>query len=192
MINILETSMPGEVNIATSGPSLELVNTSAYGRKVYREGDIAKVSIVSEDSYRNGGKAAIGGIVGGVFTGGIGLVLGAAFFGRRRQEGIYIAITHDGHNVVFKTNDKNVMTRMQIIAAKIDTNLSDSHKTLAPAALRQLPEGWKEPKESRAKGGAPVEKSEDRNKIRMEAPQVPLDPVMEAMLKQAKKLTDKN
>ena len=50
----------------------------------YRQSDITEVVEIEAEEYRSGGKAAAGAIIGGVLTGGIGLIAGAAiggFFG---------------------------------------------------------------------------------------------------------------
>lgn len=46
--------------------------------------DIIEIGL-NQDKYRSGGKAAAGAIIGGVLTGGVGLLAGAALGGRRRQ-----------------------------------------------------------------------------------------------------------
>jgi hypothetical protein len=48
--------------------------------------DIVEVGL-DEHTYRSAGKAVAGAIVGGVLTGGIGLLAGAALGGKRRKEG---------------------------------------------------------------------------------------------------------
>ncbi|UKS85971.1 hypothetical protein JQW68_19190, partial [Pseudosulfitobacter pseudonitzschiae] len=51
----------------------------------YTATDIKSVSQIDEEKFRSGGKAVVGALVGGVLTGGIGLLAGAAFGGRRRK-----------------------------------------------------------------------------------------------------------
>lgn len=49
-----------------------------------------------EGSRRSAGKAAAGAIIGGVLTGGIGLLAGAAIGGRKRDNSIAIIALNDG------------------------------------------------------------------------------------------------
>ena len=47
--------------------------------------DIVEIGL-NQETYRSAGKAAAGAIVGGVLTGGIGLLAGAALGGKRRKD----------------------------------------------------------------------------------------------------------
>jgi len=47
--------------------------------------DIVEIGL-NQETYRSAGKAAAGAIIGGVLTGGIGLLAGAALGGKRRKE----------------------------------------------------------------------------------------------------------
>lgn len=186
MISILESSLPGNLSISTSKLGFHISHDFSGGRKSYHEGDLLKVAVVNEDTYRNGGKAVVGAVVGGFLTGGIGFLAGAAIGGRRRQEGVYIVITRDGHNVVFKTDDKDAMMRLQIMAAKLDVNAILPEQAPSARISNSLPPEWKQPKEEKARGGAPIDPVEDRNRVSIAAPQPILDPVMLALLNQVK------
>lgn len=181
MLEILETSFQGKVTVVARNNIFELKST----RSTYREGDIAKVSAVSEDVYRSAGKAAAGLVIGGVLTGGIGLVVGAAFGGRRRQEGIFIIITRDGNNVVFKTDDKNTITKLHIMAAKLELNSGSLSRSIEPNM--KLHNGWQPPKEEKARGDTPMDQQGDSNKITVEVATDSIDPVLQALLAQAMK-----
>ena len=79
----------------------------------YLEAQITAVAEIEAETYRSAGKAAAGAIIGGVLTGGVGLLVGAAFGGRRRQEGSYLVHFKDGSYVAFTTKDKTVIKFLQ-------------------------------------------------------------------------------
>lgn len=64
--------------------------------------DIADMRLVEEEAYRSGGKAAAGAIIGGVLTGGVGLIAGAAIGGRRRKSATVFIHFNDGAHVYFE------------------------------------------------------------------------------------------
>jgi hypothetical protein len=81
--------------------------SASEAAKSYTQSDVAEIVAIDEETYRSGGKAVLGAIVGGVLTGGIGLLAGAAFGGRRKSEGSYIVKFRDGNYIAFsETNSK--------------------------------------------------------------------------------------
>ncbi|WP_372750819.1 hypothetical protein [Labilibaculum sp.] len=61
---------------------------------------------LDEKSDRSAGKAVAGAVIGGVLTGGVGLLLGGALGGKKKNHSnIYITIDYDGINfqVMLKT-----------------------------------------------------------------------------------------
>lgn len=79
-----------------------------YGWKshIYTQKQIVAVTPIDEDKYRSAGGAAAGAIIGGVLTGGIGLLAGAALGGRRRQTSSYLVTFDDGHHIAFEESKK--------------------------------------------------------------------------------------
>ena len=70
--------------------------------------DVLEVDINSE-TFRSAGKAATGAIIGGVLTGGLGLIAGAALGGRKRKENtLLLAVKYEEKECVigFKPNKK--------------------------------------------------------------------------------------
>lgn len=60
--------------------------------------DIIEVEL-NQEIYRSGGKAAAGAIIGGLLTGGIGLIAGAALGGKRRKENhLHLVIKYTARN----------------------------------------------------------------------------------------------
>lgn len=59
-----------------------------------------------EDYGRSGGKAAVGSIVGGVLTGGIGFIAGAAIGGRKRDTSTAVIVTTKGEEMRVSMNAK--------------------------------------------------------------------------------------
>lgn len=70
------------------------------GKKILiHHADILEVGLNTE-SYRSAGKAAVGAILGGLATGGVGLIAGAALGGRRRKENqLVLAVKYGGRRV---------------------------------------------------------------------------------------------
>jgi len=61
---------------------------------------ILEISLDSE-TYRSAAKTVVGAIAGGVLTGGIGLIAGAALGGKRRKENtLQLAVQHNGKTCV--------------------------------------------------------------------------------------------
>jgi hypothetical protein len=74
--------------------------TTFLGKKkiVFYPEHIIEVSL-NQQKFRSAGKAAAGAIVGGVLTGGIGLVVGAAIGGQRQTENILqLVVEYKGQN----------------------------------------------------------------------------------------------
>ncbi|MBL7837499.1 MAG: SHOCT domain-containing protein [Bacteroidetes bacterium] len=73
--------------------------------------DIIEVGL-NQESYRSSGKAAAGAIVGGILTGGIGLLAGAAMGGKRRKENqLRLVVNYMGTDCdVIITPSKNIPT----------------------------------------------------------------------------------
>ena len=94
-----EMTKPGNVNIDISKGN-KTIKISGGGIFSFKEILIpaAKINNVSfdEKSKRSAGKAAAGAVIGGVLTGGIGLLAGAILGGKRRDDSnLYITISHD-------------------------------------------------------------------------------------------------
>lgn len=73
-------------------------------KKIIKPDDIIEVGL-NQESYRSAGKAVTGAVIGGILTGGIGLLAGAAIGGKRRKENQLTLIVNDnGTNVTFFLN----------------------------------------------------------------------------------------
>ncbi|NRP11576.1 hypothetical protein XMM379_002515 [Aliiroseovarius sp. xm-m-379] len=68
----------------------------------YYPDDIETIMELDEENYRSAGGAAAFAIAGGVLTGGLGLIAGAAVGGRRRKNVVFAAKFKDGNFVVFQ------------------------------------------------------------------------------------------
>ena len=84
----------------------------------YNGSAIKSVAEIDEEKFRSAGKAVIGALVGGVLTGGIGLLAGAAFGGRRRKTGTYMIIFNDGHHVAFEEKRGSVVKHLDKMIEK--------------------------------------------------------------------------
>lgn len=74
--------------------------------KKYPVKQIVSIEELDAETYRSGGAAALGAVVGGVLTGGIGLIAGAAIGGRRRTVATYLVRFDDGHYAAFEEANK--------------------------------------------------------------------------------------
>lgn len=79
----------------------------------YLPEDIETMQQMDEETYRSAGGAAGWGIAGGVLTGGLGLLAGAAIGGRRRHQAIYLIRMRDGKHVAFQKTDKSALKALQ-------------------------------------------------------------------------------
>ncbi|WP_269233831.1 SHOCT domain-containing protein [Flavobacterium flavigenum] len=66
-------------------------------KKIIKPDDIIEVGL-NQESYRSAGKAVTGAVIGGILTGGIGLLAGAAIGGKRRKENQLTLIVNNNGN----------------------------------------------------------------------------------------------
>ncbi|MEP2990909.1 MAG: hypothetical protein ABJO88_18290 [Parasphingorhabdus sp.] len=94
----------------------------------YVQKQFASVEEIDAEVFRSGGRAAVGAIVGGVLTGGIGLIAGAAIGGRKRKTASYLIRLDDGEYIAFEEKDRNVMNVLDQLAQKqaVRKRLADS------------------------------------------------------------------
>lgn len=94
----------------------------------YVQKQFESVEEIDAEVFRSGGKAAVGAIVGGVLTGGIGLIAGAAIGGRKRKTASYLIRLEGGEYIAFEEKDRNVMKVLDQLAQKQDVRkrLADS------------------------------------------------------------------
>ncbi|WP_163409758.1 SHOCT domain-containing protein [Flavobacterium ajazii] len=78
-------------------------------KKIIKPDDIIEVGL-NQESYRSAGKAVTGAIIGGILTGGIGLLAGAAIGGKRRKENQLTLIVNNNGNEcdIFIKQSKNI------------------------------------------------------------------------------------
>lgn len=77
--------------------------------------EILNATILEEEDYRNGGTAAAGAIIGGVLTGGIGILLGAAYGGRKKGSKIVRLDFTDDRFVVLEFSKKEWNQKSQYL-----------------------------------------------------------------------------
>jgi hypothetical protein len=97
---------PTDVQIVFSGSELSITPIGFFNQKkiVLVPEQIIEVGL-DKQIYRSSGKAAAGAIIGGVLTGGIGLIAGAAIGGKRRTENnLHLIVEQNGreYEVHFK------------------------------------------------------------------------------------------
>ncbi|MDD3107171.1 MAG: hypothetical protein PHP65_05170 [Bacilli bacterium] len=102
--------------------------TTFLGRKkiIFNPKHIIEVSL-NQQKFRSAGKAAVGAIVGGVLTGGLGLVAGAAIGGQRQTENILqlvVEYKNQNCNLFLSPNKKTQKLYNELVdfASKAVTN----------------------------------------------------------------------
>ena len=85
-------------------------------------GDIQVIEEIDEVTYRPAGGAVARAIAGGVLTGGIGFLVGAAFGGRRKQIVSFLVAFNDGQFVAFEETCKSKIKKLKVEAAKQRVN----------------------------------------------------------------------
>jgi len=86
--------------------------------RAYGEDDVDDILPLAEDSFRNAGKAAAGAVIGGLLTGGIGFLAGAAIGGRRRTDGMYAIVLKDGNHIVIETSEKKLIAKLKTLGLR--------------------------------------------------------------------------
>ena len=76
---------PGAIQFKEDHAELKIMVGFSRKTVIINPDDIVEVGL-NQETYRSAGKAAAGAIVGGLLTGGIGLLAGAALGGKRRKE----------------------------------------------------------------------------------------------------------
>ncbi|MBS7334242.1 MAG: SHOCT domain-containing protein [Weeksellaceae bacterium] len=93
-----EVNYKTPVHIVVTDEEITFTIFAGFKKKIVKihPSDIAELSL-NQETYRSAGKAAAGAIIGGVLTGGIGLLAGAAIGGKRRKDNeLTLVINYDG------------------------------------------------------------------------------------------------
>jgi len=117
-----DMSKPCDVDIDVSKRNNSL-KMSGGGIFSYKEIEIPIDKIVhigfEEKKKRSAGKTAAGAVVGGILTGGIGLLAGAAIGGKRRDDSnLYITIEHNNRefDVILKPGKSSQKLYSEIVS----------------------------------------------------------------------------
>lgn len=122
-----------EVSLSLGG-KLRFRLPIGWRARKYEEKDIETITPIDEEQYRSAGGAAAGAIIGGVLTGGIGLLAGAAIGGRRRKTGAYLVTFTDGSHVAFEEKSSQ---NLRVIQRKLEAG---KVKSLVDSATKDAPE----------------------------------------------------
>jgi hypothetical protein len=76
---------PGSIQFKEDYAELKIMVVFSRKTIIITPDDIIEIGL-NQETYRSAGKAAVGAIAGGLLTGGIGLIAGAALGGKRRKE----------------------------------------------------------------------------------------------------------
>jgi hypothetical protein len=118
--DIIETSLDqGTVEINVMFGVL-MVKAKKSGKKISYDGnDVKAVEVIDAETHRSGGRAVLGAVVGGVLTGGIGFLAGAAFGGRKRHDTTYVITFNDDEQIAFSENRKKVVKYLHDTEVKL-------------------------------------------------------------------------
>ena len=95
----------GAVEVSTSFlGKLQIDIEHGWKRHRYSSSEIVTVHAIDTDKYRSLGKSAATAVLGGVLTGGIGLIAGAIIGGRRRTTASYLVTFTDGQYAAFEVS----------------------------------------------------------------------------------------
>ncbi|UAY53447.1 SHOCT domain-containing protein [Ferruginibacter albus] len=87
---------PGSIQFKNDQAELKIMVGFSRKTILLNPDDIVEVGL-DQETYRSAGKAAAGAIVGGILTGGIGLLAGAALGGKRRKENhLHLVVNYNG------------------------------------------------------------------------------------------------
>jgi len=89
-------------------------------RTKYKIDEIEDAAEIDAEAYRSAGRAAVGAVVGGLLTGGLGFLAGAALGGRRRVSASYFLKFRDGNYVAFTTTNKKDIQLLAPVVRKYD------------------------------------------------------------------------
>ena len=98
---------------------------SGFNLVTYYPEDIESAEEIDEETYRSAGATAGWAIAGGLLTGGIGLIAGAAIGARRRKNAIYLVKFKDGQFVAFQQKGGPALKAFQdyLLKQSIDKKL---------------------------------------------------------------------
>lgn len=108
MTRVISSSwLDAAAEIAVSASKIRRIRIKCGGRNIdYGPEHIAAIAAIDADQFRSAGGAAAGAIIGGVLTGGIGLIAGAAIGGRRQKAASYLIHFTDGHHIAIQETAK--------------------------------------------------------------------------------------
>lgn len=117
---IIDTSLDeGTVKIEGFFGDLAVTARKNKVKVRYNNSNVKAIDEIDAETYRSLGKTAVASIIGGVLTGGIGLLAGAVFGGRRRSNGSYMIVFDDGEHLAFSEDKNSVIKCLKNCETKI-------------------------------------------------------------------------
>jgi hypothetical protein len=87
---------PVLINFKEDEVEFKILSGFSSKKVILKPNDLVEVGL-NQETYRSGGRAAAGALVGGILTGGIGLLAGAALGGKRRKENhLHLVVQYKG------------------------------------------------------------------------------------------------
>jgi hypothetical protein len=139
---------PGSIQFKDDQAELKIM--VGFSRKTIQinPDDIVEVGL-NQETYRSAGKAAAGAIVGGILTGGLGLLAGAALGGKRRKENhLHLVIKYinkDCEVLISPSNDipkiyaaLKTLVAKQTIRPAIENNSSSNAQVDTASEIEKL------------------------------------------------------
>lgn len=118
----------GEMQVKIHNRLRRITFTKKYEDHIINFEDIIEISF-NQASTRSGGAAATGAVIGGILTGGIGLLAGAAIGGRKKDNStLYITYNAGGRSM-------EIMLKTTSLSRDLYATLSAAIGTPEPAAF---------------------------------------------------------
>lgn len=87
---------PITITVTPEGIDIKMLVGFKNKKFTILKNDIVELGL-NQETYRSAGKAAAGAVIGGILTGGIGLLAGAALGGKRRKDNeLLLAVNYEG------------------------------------------------------------------------------------------------
>jgi hypothetical protein len=141
---------PGTIQFKEDYAELKLMVGFSRETITIKPDDIIEIGL-NQDTFRSAGKAAAGAIVGGLLTGGIGLIAGAAIGGKRRKENqLHLIIKYmktdcevliaPNNNTLYIYSGLKALAKQQTSNITLQTQETNNHENDAIAEIERLHE----------------------------------------------------
>lgn len=129
---------PITFQVAPEGIHLKLLIGFKSKKIFIPKEDITEIGL-NQETYRSAGKAATGAIIGGVLTGGIGFIAGAAIGGKRRKENeLTLVVNYENESCYLELKPSNSIPKLYQELKKIMPIEEQKETTATTSAADEL------------------------------------------------------